>query len=82
MDNNEFFTTDLYLAAYIQTARINMIRSDKDERGRVLFVFDSSDHTNFEFVRNNWFDHSASVPAQEYANNIRSLKALCFSKNR
>ncbi len=71
----DFRTPDLYFAAYLQTAGVELKRTDR-ENGRVYFVFDTS-IANIEELKNGWFNHSSKVPAQPYANAIKSLKSVC-----
>lgn len=71
----EFRTPDLYFAAYLQTAGVEMLRTDRDNN-RVFFVFDTS-IANVEELKSGWFNNTSKVPAQPYANNIKSLKSVC-----
>jgi hypothetical protein len=71
----EFRTPDLYFAAYLQTAGVEMRRTDR-ENSRVYFVFDTS-ISNIEELKTGWFSNIAKVAAQPYANNIKSLKSIC-----
>ena len=72
---NEFRSTYLYLAAFLQTAGVVMKRADR-EQGRVFFVFDTS-IANIEELKQGWVNNTAKIPAQPFAFNIKSLKALC-----
>jgi hypothetical protein len=72
---NEYRTSDLYLAAYLQTAGVEMIRHDRDG-SRVYFVFDSS-VANIEELKQAWINNTGKVAAQPYSFNIKSLKSLC-----
>lgn len=71
----EFRTPDLYFAAYLQTAGVEMKRTDR-ENSRVYFVFDTS-IANMEELKNGWFNNSAKVPAQPFANCLKALKSIC-----
>jgi hypothetical protein len=71
----EFRTPDLYFGAYLQTAGVEMKRTDRDS-GRVYFVFDST-VANIEELKTGWFNNTGKVAAQAYSNNIKSLKSLC-----
>lgn len=73
--NGEFKTPDLYFAAYLQTAGVEMKRTDR-ESGRVYFVFDTS-ITNIDELKTGWFNNTAKVAAQPYAHAIKSLKSVC-----
>lgn len=75
-DANEFRTSDLYFAAYLQVAGVQMIRPDRNGHGKVSFVFDTS-IANIEELKAAWFNQSGKVPALPYANAIKSLKSVC-----
>lgn len=68
-------TSDLYMAAYLQTAGVEMLRTDRDGN-RVYFVFDSS-VANIEELKTAWINNTGKVPAQPYSFNIKALKSLC-----
>ena len=72
---DEFKTPDLYFAAYLQTAGVEM-KSTVRESGRVYFVFDAS-VANIEELKTAWFNNTGKVAAQPYAYNIKSLKSVC-----
>jgi hypothetical protein len=72
----EFRTPDLYLAAYLQTAGVVMKRTDRENGGRVFFVFDTS-ISNVDELKTAWFNNTGKVPAQPYAHCIKSLKSVC-----
>lgn len=71
----DFRTPDLYFAAYLHTAGVELKRTDR-ENGRVFFVFDTS-ICNIEELKTAWFSNSGKVPAQPYANAIKNLKSRC-----
>jgi len=70
-----FRTPDLYFAAYLQTAGVEMLRTDR-ENNRVYFVFDTS-IADINELKTGWFNNSAKAAAQPYANAIKSLKSIC-----
>jgi hypothetical protein len=72
----EFRTADLYFAAYLQTAGVTLKRTDRESGNRMFFVFDTS-IANIEELKVGWFNNTAKVSAQPYANNIKSLKSIC-----
>lgn len=72
----EYATHDLYYAAYLQTAGVRMIRTDRQGAGRLSFVFDTS-FSNIEELKAAWFNQSGKVSALLYANAIKSLKHIC-----
>jgi hypothetical protein len=71
----EFRTPDLYFAAYLQTAGVEMIRTDR-ENNRVFFIFDTS-IANVDELKTAWFNNTGKVAAQPYAHSIKSLKSVC-----
>jgi hypothetical protein len=73
--SGEFRTPDLYFASYLQTAGVEMIRTDR-ENGRVFFVFDTT-VANIEELKTAWFNNTGKVAAQPYAHAIKSLKSVC-----
>jgi hypothetical protein len=75
----DYKTTDLYLAAYLKTAGVDMKRTDREEAGRVYFVFDAS-VANIEELKAAWFNNTGRVVANTYAYHIKNLKSLCHSK--
>lgn len=72
----EYSTADLYFAAYLQTAGVRMIRTDKQGAGKLLFVFDVS-LGNLEELKASWFNQSGKVSGLLFANAIKSLKHIC-----
>lgn len=74
-EKDTFRTPDLYFAAYLQTAGVDLKRTDR-ENNRVYFVFDSS-ISNIEELKTGWFNKTAKVPALPFADNIKSLKSVC-----
>ena len=78
--SKEFRTPDLYFAAYLQTAGVELKRSDREAGNRMYFVFDTS-IANIEELKVGWFNNTAKVAAQPYANNIKSLKSICHMQN-
>jgi Domain of unknown function (DUF5659) len=78
--NGEIRTSDLYFAAYLQTAGVPMKRTERaTENGKVYFVFDTT-IANIEELKTAWFNNSGKVAANPYAYNVKSLKALCHLK--
>lgn len=71
----EFRTPDLYFAAYLQTAGVEMKNTEK-ENGRVYFIFDTT-ISNVDELKTAWFNNTGRVPAQPYAHAIKSLKSIC-----
>ncbi len=71
-----FRTSDLYFAAYLQVAGVQMEHTERNGSGKVTFVFDTS-ICNIDELKHAWFSQSGKVPALPYANAIKSLKSIC-----
>lgn len=75
-NRNEFPTSDLYFAAYLQVAGVPMVRTEKNGSGKVSFIFDTST-SNLGELKNAWFSQQGRIQALPYANAIKSLKSIC-----
>ena len=76
----EFKTSDLYFAAYLQTAGVELKRTDRHaDSGKVFFVFDAS-VSNVDELKAAWFNNTGKVAANPYAHNLKTLKSLCHMK--
>lgn len=74
---DEFFRTpDLYFAAYLQVAGVQMVRPERNGSGKVTFVFDTS-ISNIDELKHAWFSQTGKVAALPFANAIKSLKSIC-----
>lgn len=73
--SGDFRTPDLYFAAYLQVAGVELRKTDR-ENGRVYFVFDIS-ICNIDELKNGWFAQTAKVAALPYSNAIKNLKSIC-----
>jgi hypothetical protein len=71
----EFRTPDLYFAAYLQVAGVEMKRTER-ENNRVFFVFDTT-IANMDELKTSWFNNTGKVPGQPYAHAVKSLKSVC-----
>jgi hypothetical protein len=74
LNGKEFRSPDLYFASYLQTAGVEMIRTDK-ENGRVYFVFDAT-IANIDELKTAWFNNTGKVAALPYANSVKALKSI------
>lgn len=73
---NEYKTSDLYLAAYLQTAGVEMKRTDRESTSsKVFFVFDTT-LANLAELQQAWYSNTGKVAAQPYAFAVKSLKSL------
>ena len=73
---DEFRTSDLYFAAYLQVVGAPMNRTDRNGNGKVSFIFDTS-VVNIDELKQAWFNRQGRVPALPYADAIKSLKSIC-----
>lgn len=73
-NENEFWTSDLYFAAYLMTAEVPFLKHQRKER-RVFFIFENS--PNMSDLRAQYFNKTAKVSARQYADNLRHMKSLC-----
>ncbi len=73
---NEFRTSDLYFAAYLQTAGVPMVKTEKNGSGKVSFIFDSS-IGNIDSLKMAWANQTGKVAALPYSSAIKILKSLC-----
>lgn len=76
LSKDEFRTSDLYFAAYLQVAGVAMTRTEKSGTGRVSFVFDPT-ISNIEELKNAWFAQTGKVSGLQYANAVKALKSIC-----
>ena len=74
--DNEYRTSDLYFAAYLQVAGLRLVGTDRNGSGKVHFIFDTS-VSNITELKNGWFGLSSKVVALSYANAVKTLKSLC-----
>lgn len=73
----EFKTSDLYFAAYLQTAGVEMKRTERTpDGGKVFFVFDVS-ISDVDELKAAWFNNTGKVAANPFSHNIKTLKSLC-----
>ncbi len=73
-EERRYRTSDLYYAAYLRVAGVELIETLRDKGGRVFFIFDHN--PNIRDLKNDYFNRKAKVPALNYADEIRNMKAL------
>lgn len=71
-------TSDLYFAAYLKTAGVEMKRPEKDRNNerRTLFVFEHRGDGSIQRLQDEYFAGTSKVGALAYADAIKSLKSL------
>jgi len=70
---NGYRTSDLYYAAYLKVAGVNLLGT-KREGGRVFFLFE--DGEGLRDLKQQYYNRSSKVPALTYADEIKVMKAL------
>lgn len=71
----DYKTADLYFAAYLKTAGVEMKKTERVGQ-RVFFIFDGS-LSNIPELKDGWFSDKAKVSPLSYSNNIKALKSMC-----
>jgi hypothetical protein len=71
-----FKTHDLYFAAYLQTAGVQLMQSERGANGKVAFIF-STGLGNIPELKDAYFNNTGKIQALPYANAIKNLKAVC-----
>jgi hypothetical protein len=66
-------TADLYYAAYLKTAAVDFVGTERDG-DRTVFVFTKPD--NIRDMKAQFFTRRAKVSAMTYADEIKALKTL------
>ncbi len=77
MDDQNYRTADMYYAAYLRVAGCNLKDTVKEQHGaqkRVYFLFENN--PNMRDLKVQYFNRTAKVPALQYADEVRSMKAL------
>jgi hypothetical protein len=72
-DDGRYKTADLYYAAYLKTAAVELLGTERDG-DRTMFVFTKPD--NIRDLKNQFFTRRARVAAMTYADEIKALKTL------
>ena len=73
--DGKYRTSDLYYAAYLKVAGVPFVETVR-EGDRVQFVFQETE--GMRDLRNQYYNRTAKVAALNYADEIRSMKALTF----
>ena len=71
--NGNFRTSDMYYAAYLKTAGVAFLDTERDGQ-RVYFLF--QDQPGMRDLRTQFYSRTAKVPALTYADEIKALKVL------
>ena len=78
MDNEHFKTSDLYFAAYLRVAGVDLIGTVRDEkdRKRIWFLFDKSGPVSLRDLKAEYFNRKSKVAALSFVDEIRVMKHL------
>lgn len=76
--NEPYRTSDLYFAAYLKVAGVELqgTMRDEKEKKRVWFLFDRSGPVAIRDLKNEYFNRKSKVAALDYVNEIQVMKHL------
>jgi hypothetical protein len=74
-ETEKYRTSDLYFSAYLKTAGVPFLTTERDGR-KVIFVFERSN--SIKDLKREYFNRTARVPALTFVDEIRSLKSLTY----
>lgn len=77
-NENEFVTTDMYLAAYLSVTREMTMRQVSSTQ--LMFVFEKDDTIEQDAMQ--FTSYAGSVVPLQYADILRNLKAQCGAMKR
>ena len=69
-------TADLYYAAFLRTAGVTLLGTEKTGR-RVTYIFE--DTGVVEELKMGFFNRTAKVPALTFVDEIKAMKSLTFA---
>lgn len=72
---NKYKTSDLYFAAYLKVAGVELLGTEREGR-KVVFLFRKTD--SIQDLKRGYFNRSSKVVALNYVDEIRSMKSLTF----
>lgn len=72
---NKYKTSDLYFAAYLKVAGVELLGTEREGR-KVVFLFRKTD--SIQDLKRAYFNRSSKVVALNYVDEIRSMKSLTF----
>lgn len=77
-EDDDYQTHDLALAATLLEQSCSLIKLDKTNPRRVVFVFDGEDGTVAEMVADYWKDH-LTVNPRTYFDTLKHLKTRIYA---
>lgn len=72
----EYRTSDLYLAAFLVASAVPMKGTDRLERNRIVFIFDTT-IIDIGPLTKGWINGTAMVGAQQICTEVKRLKGIC-----
>jgi hypothetical protein len=76
---NVIKTSDLYFAAFLQSAGCKIVKTDK-EGSKNIFHFQNDQNRDLQSAYFNEGEES-KIPALKFANAVRSLKTMVYVRN-
>jgi hypothetical protein len=73
LDDAHYHTSDLYYAAFLRVAGVKFIETTRDGT-RTIFVFENAE--GIRDLKREYFNRTAKVGALDYADQVRSMKAM------
>jgi len=78
-NSDAYRTSDLYYAAYLKVAGVPYLDEAIEDR-RVFFLFENS--PNISDLKRGYYNRTAKVPAMNFTEEIKALKALTAEAQR
>ena len=72
-------TVDLYYAAFLKASKVNLLGTEGQSTGKVIFVFEDINKEVIQDLKRKYFNRDAIVNARDYAEEIRNLKIMVHS---
>jgi len=79
MPETPYRTKDLYYSAYLRVAGVPFVGAERQDDGKVVFLFEDQGATAMRDLKRGYFSDNAKVPAMSYVQMIRAMKSLTFS---
>jgi len=79
MPETPYRTKDLYFSAYLRVAGVPFLSAERQEDGKVVFLFEDIGTAPLRDLKSGYFSDSAKVPAMSFVQMIRVMKSLTYS---
>jgi len=73
--NETHRTSDLYYAAYLKVAGVDLIEVERQGR-RAVYVFESP--SNIDELKREYFNRKAKVVAMTFVDEVKAMKSLTY----